>query len=171
MKQLIIAFLIVFSLQVTINKPALPQVQAQETKQIEAPKAKEKKRGVKHATKAKKPVKKAPVVAKSVPKPVAVPSTSSVSSIITAAANRHGIDPARALRIAQCESGLNPQSVNYNYNENGYPSGLFQHLSGYWPARAAKHGYPGASVFDPVANANVTMAMWASGSAGLWECQ
>jgi len=116
-------------------------------------------------------VKKAPVVAKSVPKPAPVPNSSSIASIITVAANRYGIDPARALRIAQCESNFNPQSVNYNYNENGYPSGLYQHLSGYWPARAAKYGYAGASVFDAEANANVTMGMWRDGSAGLWECQ
>lgn len=108
MKQLIIAFLIVFSLQVTINKPALPQVQAQETKQIEAPKAKEKKRVVKHATKAKKPVRKAPVVAKSVPKPAPVP-TGSCSDWIRAA----GIsDVASASELIRRESGCNPNAIN-----------------------------------------------------------
>lgn len=108
MKQLIIAFLIVFSLQVTINKPALPQVQAQETKQIEAPKAKEKKRGVKHATKAKKPVRKAPVVSKSVPKPAPVP-TGSCSDWIRAA----GIsDVASASELIRRESGCNPNAIN-----------------------------------------------------------
>lgn len=66
---------------------------------------------------------------------------------------------------------MNPNAVNYGYNENGYPSGLFQHLSGYWPARAAKYGYSGASVFDPTANANVTAAMFAEGHQKLWECK
>jgi len=108
MKQLIIAFLIVFSLQVTINKPALPQVQAQETKQIEAPRAKEKKRVVKDATKVKKPVKKAPVVAKSVPKPAPVP-TGSCSDWIRAA----GIsDVASASELIRRESGCNPNAIN-----------------------------------------------------------
>ena len=96
---------------------------------------------------------------------------SDIESIVRAAARAHGIDEDYFVRIARCESTLNPNAVNYNYNENGYPSGLYQHLSGYWPARAAKYGYAGASVFDATANANVTAAMWAEGSSNLWECQ
>lgn len=69
-----------------------------------------------------------------------------------------------------CESTMNPNAVNTSYYENGNPSGLYQHISGYWPARAAKYGYAGASVFNAEANANVTMAMWRDGQKGLWEC-
>lgn len=98
-------------------------------------------------------------------------SSGNIQQIIVDAANRYGVDPNRALRIAKCESGFNPNAVNYGYYENGHPSGLFQHISGYWGARAAKYGYAGASVFDPVANANVTMGMWRDGQAGLWECR
>jgi len=94
-----------------------------------------------------------------------------IQQIVADAANRHGLNPTHFLSIANCESGFNPNAVNHGYYENGHPSGLFQHLSGYWPARAAAHGYPGASVFDPVANANVTASMWATGSSHLWECQ
>lgn len=97
-------------------------------------------------------------------------ANSSIEQIVRSAAVKFGIDPDYFVSIAICESGLDPNNVNYNYYENGYPSGLFQHLSGYWPQRAIDHGYPGASVFDPVANANVTASMWASGSRGLWEC-
>ena len=64
---------------------------------------------------------------------------------------------------------MNPSSVNYNYYENGYPSGLFQHLSGYYPARAEKYGYS-TDVFDAYSNANVTAAMFADGLSNLWEC-
>lgn len=106
-------------------------------------------------------------------------SNTELASIITRAANRYGINPSEALRVASCESTgatghYDNTTVNENYAEiaGAYPSGLFQHLANYWPARAAKHGYAGASVFDAEANANVTMAMWAQDNAkGLWECQ
>lgn len=87
------------------------------------------------------------------------------------AARKHGINEDYFVKIARCESTLNPNAVNYSYSENGNPSGLFQHLSGYWPARAAKYGYAGASVFDATANANVTAAMFAAGQSKLWECK
>lgn len=101
----------------------------------------------------------------------AIQPTGSIQDIIIAAANKYGIDPSKALRIAQCESHFNPNSVNLGYNENGNPSGLYQHLSGYWAARATKYGYAGASVFDPIANANVTMAMWADVGSSQWACK
>lgn len=72
--------------------------------------------------------------------------------------------------MAMCESSLNSQSVNYNYYENGYPSGLFQHISGYYPARALKYGYS-TDVFDAYSNANVTAAMISDGQAKLWACK
>ena len=91
-------------------------------------------------------------------------------NIVRDAAVKNGLDPEWFWNLAKCESTWNPNAVNTSYYDNGHPSGLYQHISGYWPARAAKYGYAGASVFDPVANANVTAAMWKSGSH-LWECQ
>ena len=75
------------------------------------------------------------------------------------------------MSIAKCESNFNANAVNLNYYENGHPSGLFQHLSGYWPARAAKYGHAGASVFDATANAEVTAQMFRDGLSYLWECK
>lgn len=102
--------------------------------------------------------------------PKAAPTGSSVEQIIREAARRHGVDEEYLLRIARCESGLNPSAVNHGYNENGNPSGLFQHLSGYYPARAAKYGYS-PDVFDAYSNANTTAAMFADGQQYLWECK
>ena len=97
-------------------------------------------------------------------------SGGSLESIVKNAAIKNGLDPNWFWNLAKCESTWNPNAVNTSYYENGHPSGLFQHISGYWPERAAKHGYAGASVFNAEANANVTAAMWKSGSH-LWECQ
>lgn len=101
------------------------------------------------------------------PQPV---QSGNIESIVRQAAIDNGLDPDWFVRLAMCESTMNPNAVNTSYYENGHPSGLFQHISGYWGARASEHGYAGASVFDPVANANVTAKMWKSGSH-LWECQ
>lgn len=98
---------------------------------------------------------------------------SDIEGIVRDAARKYGIDEEHFVQIARCESSMNPNSVNYKYSEDGesFPSGLFQHLSNYWPARAAKYGYAGANVFDPVAQANVTAGMFRDGNQGLWECK
>ena len=94
---------------------------------------------------------------------------SDVESIVRTAAKKYGVDEDYLVSIAMCESTLNPRAVNTAYYENGNPSGLFQHISGYYPARAIKYGYS-TDVFDPYSNANVTAAMFADGLQGLWEC-
>lgn len=94
----------------------------------------------------------------------------SIEDIVRQAARKYGINEDYFVRVARCESTLNPNAVNHNYYENGNPSGLFQHLSGYYPARAAKYGYS-QDVFDAYSNANVTAAMFADGQSGLWECR
>jgi hypothetical protein len=93
-----------------------------------------------------------------------------IEQIVRDAASKYGLDGERLVELGVCESNLNSQSVNYNYYENGYPSGTFQHLSGYYPARALKYGYS-TDVFDPYSNVNVTAAMIADGLAYLWQCQ
>lgn len=95
----------------------------------------------------------------------------SVEQIVREAARKYGISEDYFVSIAMCESTMNPNAVNTGYYENGHPSGVFQHLSGYWPARAAKYGYAGASVFDAYANANVTAQMFRDGHSNLWECK
>lgn len=105
--------------------------------------------------------------------PAPVPSFGSetIQGMIVESAVRHGLDPNRMLRIADCESGFSPSAVNYNYSVSGtHPSGLFQHVAVYWPSRAVKYGFPGASVFDVKAQIEVTMGMFRDGGAGAWAC-
>ena len=100
-------------------------------------------------------------------------ATGSVEEIVRTAARTYGLDEDHFVSIAMCESTMNPGAINYGYSEipGHHPSGLFQHLSNYWPARAAKYGYAGASVFDAVANANVTAGMFRDGASNMWECK
>ena len=109
-------------------------------------------------------------IAQSAPEQAVAPVYSDVEQIIRDAANKYDLDGDRLVAMAQCESSLNPNSVNYNYYENGNPSGLFQHISGYYPARAEKYGYS-TDVFDAYSNANVSAAMIADGLAHLWSCK
>ncbi len=72
-------------------------------------------------------------------------------------------DVDRAIRIIRCEShgraaAKNPKST---------ASGLFQHLASAWPRRAAKAGWAGTDVFDPVAN--VAVAAWLVYHGGGWS--
>jgi uncharacterized protein YraI len=97
------------------------------------------------------------------------PSSSSVSTgnsivdIINAAAARYGQSGAVMLRVARCESGLNPNAVN----RRSGASGLFQFLPSTWRTTP----YAGYSVFDPWANANAAGWMWSVGRRGEWVCQ
>ena len=122
------------------------------------------------------------VVAK-VEKPVAAPpvSATGVEEIVRQAARKYGLDENHLVSIAMCESTMNPSAVNYDYweDQNGvamggvgqkyHPSGLIQHITKYYPARAQKYGYS-TDVFDAYSNANTTAAMFADGLSYLWEC-
>lgn len=72
-----------------------------------------------------------------------------------------------ALRIVSCESGGDPNAKN----PHSSASGLFQHLGRLWPDRAAKAGFPGADVFDPVANIAVAAWLLDNGGTGHWVCK
>lgn len=88
-----------------------------------------------------------------------VAAAGNMSDVIYAAAHGNRVPEMAAwgLATATCESGLNPNAWS------GYYEGLFQHSPDYWPARAEAAGFAGASTFDPVANAFVTMWMISAG--------
>ena len=94
------------------------------------------------------------------------PAPADIEAIIRAAAGAEGADPDQLLRVAWCESRYNPSAVN----PSG-AAGLFQFMPGTWAANSVRAGYAGASVFDPVASANVAAWMFARGAAGQWACR
>ncbi len=68
-----------------------------------------------------------------------------------------------ALQIVACESLGDPYQTTPSSPFGATVDGLFQHKSIYWENRAAAAGFPGASVFNPLANSRV--AAWLLGNA------
>ena len=93
---------------------------------------------------------------------VPAPAGTDIVSIIYAAAAAYGQSGDDMLRVATCESGLNP----YAYNPAGW-YGLFQFV----PSTFAGTPYGAYDIFDPVANANAAAWMWSVGRRGEWTCQ
>ncbi|MDQ2911901.1 MAG: ubiquitin-like domain-containing protein [Chloroflexota bacterium] len=89
-----------------------------------------------------------------------------IEAIIREAAAAQGADPEQLLRVAYCESRFNPGA----YNASG-ASGLFQFMPRTWAANSVRAGFAGASVFDPLASANVAAWMFARGQAFQWVCR
>ena len=99
------------------------------------------------------------------PPPAPAPRASSgnaIVDIITAAALEYGQSPAEMLRVARCESNLDPSA----YNPRSGASGLFQFLPGTWRTTP----FAGYSIFDPWASANAAAWMWSVGRRGEWVC-
>lgn len=71
-------------------------------------------------------------------------------------------DVDTALRVAKCESNLDPSA----WNPNGH-GGLFQHAISAWDSRAEAAGWPGASIFD--AEANTAVSAWLLYKDGWWH--
>lgn len=85
-----------------------------------------------------------------------------IVSIIYAAADRYDQPRSDMLRVAECESNLDPYAVN--------PSGsygLFQFIRSTWKSTP----YGDKDIFDPEANANAAAWMWSEGRKSEWVCQ
>lgn len=103
-------------------------------------------------------------------------SVSSMKQLVRDTARRYGLDENHFVKIAKCESSFNPLSQNpnpviYNGKNLGHAQGLFQFIPSTWAWMSAEAGYQGASVWDPVANANVAAWAWKNGHGSHWECQ
>jgi G5 domain/Transglycosylase SLT domain/G5-linked-Ubiquitin-like domain len=97
----------------------------------------------------------------------APPPPSDIEAIIRAAAAKYGVDAETLLRVAYCESRYDPLA----YNGILGASGLFQIIPSTWRANSVAAGYAGASVWDPVANANVAAWMFSKGQSYQWSCK
>lgn len=85
-----------------------------------------------------------------------------IIAIIYAAADRYGQPRADMLRVARCESVLDPNAVN---PAGSY--GLFQFIPSTW----ASTPYAAYDIFDPWASANAAGWMWSVGRRAEWTCQ
>lgn len=95
------------------------------------------------------------------------PAPADIESVIRSAAAAWGADAGQLLRVAWCESRYNPSA----YNARSGASGLFQFMPRTWAANSVRAGYAGASVFDPVANANTAAYMFRNNQAWQWTCK
>ncbi|MFM9107559.1 MAG: SH3 domain-containing protein, partial [Chloroflexota bacterium] len=85
-----------------------------------------------------------------------------IVSIIEAAADRYHQPREDMLRVARCESNLDPYAVN--------PSGsygLFQFVRSTWESTP----FADEDIFDPEANANAAGWMWKQGRRAEWVCK
>jgi Transglycosylase-like domain len=90
-----------------------------------------------------------------------------VKLLIRCAARRWSVSggPNKALQVARCESGYNPDA----YNPDGY-AGVFQQAQRYWPSRADHWGFPDRSAFNGRANIIVSIRMAHASGWGGWGC-
>lgn len=86
-----------------------------------------------------------------------------IIQIIYNAADAYGQPREDMLRVARCESVLDPNAVNSASNA----SGLFQFLPSTWETTP----YADENIFDPVASANAAAWMWDNGRRNEWVCQ
>ena len=83
--------------------------------------------------------------------------------IIEEAADRYGQSRKAMVRVARCESNLDPCAVN----RAGPYYGLFQFLRSTWKTTP----YRDEDIFDPRANARAAAWMWKEGRRDEWACQ
>jgi hypothetical protein len=90
-------------------------------------------------------------------------SEDQIVDIIYEAAENYGQSRDAMLRVARCESGLDPNAVG----GGGAYHGLFQFV----PSTFAGTPYGEYDIYDPWANANAAGWMWSEGKKGNWVCQ
>jgi len=89
-------------------------------------------------------------------------SQQEIIQIIYTAADRYGQPREDMLRVARCESVLDPNAVN---PAGSY--GLFQFVPSTW----ASTPFANEDIFDAYASANAAGWMWSVGRRNEWVCQ
>ena len=84
-----------------------------------------------------------------------------IIAIIRGAAAQYGANGDQMVRVARCESSLNP----YAYNRGSGASGLFQFMPGTF------YGNGGHNIWDPTDQSDVAAKMFARGDSGAWACK
>ncbi|MDQ3696231.1 MAG: transglycosylase SLT domain-containing protein [Chloroflexota bacterium] len=90
-------------------------------------------------------------------------SEQGIIDIIHQAAAAYGQSPDDMVRVARCESSLNPRAVD--------PSGSYHGLFQFVPSTFAGTPYGGQDIYDPWANAHAAAWMWSEGRKYEWVCQ
>ncbi len=90
-------------------------------------------------------------------------SEDEILGYIAEAAREYGQSERAMVRVAQCESTLNPCAVN----QSGPYYGLFQFLKSTW--RSTPYG--DRDIFDPQAQARAAGWMWKQGRKNEWACK
>ena len=88
-----------------------------------------------------------------------------VRALIASVALRYEVDGDLLLRIAECESQLNPRAAG----RNG-AAGLFQVIPSTWSWVTERLGLDGAAPYDPVANTEVAGWLLANLGPRQWGC-
>jgi hypothetical protein len=87
---------------------------------------------------------------------------SSVEDIIKQICAQNTVDPALALRVAKCESGLNPKAINMN-TDKSMDRGLFQINNKYHPEVTDEQA------FDPSFATQFFCTAFKGGNVGWWN--
>ncbi len=90
-------------------------------------------------------------------------SEQEILNFISKAANEYGQSESAMVRVARCESVLDPCAVN----PSGPYYGLFQFLKSTWKTTP----YGDRDIFDPEAQSLATAWMWKQGRKNEWACQ
>ena len=90
-------------------------------------------------------------------------SEQEILQFIAKAAKKYGQSENAMVRVARCESVLDPCAVN----RSGPYYGLFQYLKSTWKTTP----YGDRDIFDPEAQSLATGWMWKQGRKKEWACQ